>query len=102
MERCQRRHAQAGKSAVRAHVTECFAAFAKLWRDIFKKRRVRHSIKERAALSIALRQCEYCAISASITAASSGVLRARDLAGRTRTRFVTRVRIRRRMRLCGG
>ena len=47
MERCQREGTpRPESSAVRAHVPECFWAFANSWRDIFKNGVCDHSIKE--------------------------------------------------------
>src|SRR2546422_3036337 len=53
MERCQREGTpRPESSAVRAHVPECFWAFAKSWRDVFKNGVCDHSIKELCRLYV--------------------------------------------------
>src|SRR6266581_2633842 len=76
MERCQREGTpRPESSAVRAHVRECFWAFANSWRDIFKNGVCDHSIKELCRLYVSRSvQCEYCGNQRSIKAASSGAV----------------------------
>src|SRR5258708_19782564 len=73
MERCQREGTpRPESSAVRAHVPECFWAFADSWRDIFKNGVCDHSIKELCPLYVSRSgQCEYCGNQRSIQAAST-------------------------------
>src|SRR5258706_2172548 len=72
MERCQREGTpRPESSAVRAHVRECFWAFANSWRDIFKNGVCDHSIKELCRLYVSRSvQWEYCGNQRSIKAAS--------------------------------
>src|SRR5213592_3678820 len=74
MERCQREGTpRPESSAVRAHVRECFWAFANSWRDIFKNGVCDHSIKELCRLYVSRSvQCEYCGNQRSVKATSSG------------------------------
>src|SRR2546422_972558 len=76
MERCQREGTpRPESSAVRAHVPECFWAFANSWRDIFKNGVCDHSIKELCRLYVSRSvQCEYCGNQRSIKAAASGAV----------------------------
>src|SRR5437773_926737 len=76
MERCQREGTpRPESSAVRAHVPECFWAFANSWRDIFRNGVCDHSIKELCRLYVSRSvQCEYCGNQRSIKAASSGAI----------------------------
>src|SRR5256885_912710 len=76
MERCQREGTpRPESSAVRAHVPECFWAFANSWRDIFRNGVCDHSIKELCRLYVSRSvQCEYCGNQRSIKAAASGAV----------------------------
>src|SRR4030081_2331430 len=76
MERCQREGTpRPESSAVRAHVSECFWAFANSWRDIFKNGVLDHAVKELCRLYVSRSvQCEYCGNQRSVKATASGAL----------------------------
>src|SRR5258708_35727096 len=76
MERCQREGTpRPESSAVRAHVPECFWAFANSWRDIFKNGVCDHAIKELCRLYVSRSvQCDYCGNQRSVKAARAGMV----------------------------
>jgi len=76
MERCRREGTpRPESSAIRAHVPECFWAFANSWRDLFKNGVCEHAVKELCRLYVSRSvQCEYCGNQRSIKAAASGMI----------------------------
>jgi len=76
MERCRREGTpRPESSAVRAHVSGAFWAFANSWRDIFKNGVCDHAIKELCRLYVSRSvQCDYCGNQRSIKAAGAGVM----------------------------
>ena len=75
MERCQREGTpRPESSAVRAHVPECFWAFARSWQAIFRDGVCDHAIKELCRVYVSRTvKCEYCGNQRSEQARAQGL-----------------------------